>query len=51
MIELNPQREEYIKARGKVVSNACPGSGKTTTIAYKLHILIENEKAMRIPEE
>jgi DNA helicase-2/ATP-dependent DNA helicase PcrA len=43
MIELNKQRQDYVDARGKVVLNACPGSGKTTTIAYKLHILIENE--------
>ena len=40
MIELNKQRQDYVDARGKVVLNACPGSGKTTTIAYKLHILI-----------
>lgn len=43
MIELNKQRQDYIDARGKIVLNACPGSGKTTTIAYKLHTLIENE--------
>lgn len=43
MIDLNKQKQDYIDARGKVVLNACPGSGKTTTIAYKLHSLIENE--------
>lgn len=43
MIDLNPQRQAYINARGKVVLNACPGSGKTTTIAYKLHTLVEKE--------
>lgn len=43
MIDLNKQRQDYIDVRGKVVLNACPGSGKTTTIAYKLHTLIENE--------
>ena len=43
MIDINPQRESYINARGKVVLNACPGSGKTTTIAYKLHTLIKKE--------
>ena len=42
MIDLNDEKEAYINARGKVVLNACPGSGKTTTIAYKLHTLIEN---------
>tara|TARA_R110002049_G_scaffold247412_1_gene421576 strand:+ start:2897 stop:4624 length:1728 start_codon:yes stop_codon:yes gene_type:complete len=39
--ENSPEREEYLKARGKVMLNACPGSGKTTTIAYKLKQLIE----------
>ena len=43
MIDLNHQREAYITTRGKVVLNACPGSGKTTTIAYKLHTLVEKE--------
>lgn len=40
--EHNAEREAYIKARGKIVLNACPGSGKTTTIAYKLTQLTEN---------
>lgn len=43
MIEINSQREKYINARGKVILNACPGSGKTTIISYKLHQLIEND--------
>lgn len=43
MIDLNTQKEAYVNARGKVVLKACPGSGKTTTIAYKLHTLIETE--------
>lgn len=43
MFNLNAQREAYIKARGKVVLNASPGSGKTTIIAYKLHTLVEKE--------
>ncbi|MGM0409067.1 MAG: UvrD-helicase domain-containing protein [Bacteroidota bacterium] len=30
---------KYLSARGKVVLNACPGSGKTTSIAYKLQEL------------
>lgn len=38
-IELNNQREEYINARGRIVLNACPGSGKTTCLVYKLGIL------------
>ncbi|KAA3620529.1 MAG: ATP-dependent helicase [Flavobacterium sp.] len=39
--ENSPERQEYLKTRGKIVLNACPGSGKTTTIAYKLIQLIE----------
>lgn len=34
--ELSETIEKYIAARGKIFLNACPGSGKTTTIAYKL---------------
>jgi superfamily I DNA/RNA helicase len=32
----NDERLAYLKARGKVILNACPGSGKTTTIAKKI---------------
>lgn len=32
----NKQRLAYLEARGKVILNACPGSGKTTTIAKKI---------------
>lgn len=31
----------YIDARGKIVLNACPGSGKTTTVAYKISELLK----------
>lgn len=34
--DLTDERKAYIEATGKVVLNACPGSGKTTTIAHKL---------------
>lgn len=43
MIDLDTQKESYINSRGKVVLKACPGSGKTTTIAFKLHTLIEKD--------
>jgi len=33
------ERKAYLEASGKVVLNACPGSGKTTTIAQKLILL------------
>ena len=36
MFEINDEIEEYLNARGKVILNACPGSGKTTSVAYKL---------------
>jgi len=39
--ELNEQRKAYLEARGKIVLNACPGSGKTTAIAKKLMLLQE----------
>ena len=32
----NEERLAYLRARGKVILNACPGSGKTTTIAKKI---------------
>lgn len=32
----NDERRAYLNARGKVILNACPGSGKTTTIAKKI---------------
>lgn len=40
--ELNEEREKYLLTKGKIVLNACPGSGKTTIIAKKL-VLLENE--------
>lgn len=40
----NEERLAYLQARGKVILNACPGSGKTTTIAKKiLNLEISNE--------
>lgn len=39
--EITPQRQTFLDARGKIVLNACPGSGKTTTIAKKLMLLQE----------
>jgi len=32
----NEERLAYLQARGKVILSACPGSGKTTTIAKKI---------------
>jgi len=36
VFEHNTERDAYLAIRGKVVLNACPGSGKTTIVAYKL---------------
>jgi len=38
-IQITTQRQAYFDARGKVILNACPGSGKTTCIVYKLSLL------------
>jgi DNA helicase II / ATP-dependent DNA helicase PcrA len=40
--DMNEEREQYIYQRGKIVVNACPGSGKTTSVGYKLMNLISN---------
>lgn len=37
--EMTTQRIAYFSARGKVILNACPGSGKTTCIIHKLALL------------
>lgn len=42
--EFTAQRKAYLEARGKVVLNACPGSGKTTAIAKKLMLLQDEYK-------
>ena len=34
--DLTPERRDYINARGYTLLTACPGSGKTTSSAYKL---------------
>lgn len=39
--EITADNKAYIEARGKIVLNACPGSGKTTAISYKLTKLTE----------
>ena len=34
--DITPQRQAYLEARGYTILNACPGSGKTTSIVKKL---------------
>lgn len=38
-LDITPERKAYFEARGKVILNACPGSGKTTCIIHKLQQL------------
>ena len=38
-VESNIELENYLKTRGKVILNACPGGGKTTAIALKIALL------------
>lgn len=39
IFDITPEREAYLNARGKIVLNACPGSGKTTCIIHKVDML------------
>lgn len=39
--DITEQRRAYLDARGFTILTACPGSGKTTSIVYKLKSLIE----------
>lgn len=41
-ITLSNEQNIYIQASGKVILNACPGSGKTTTVAHKLYSLVQD---------
>lgn len=41
-ITLTHEQNIYVNTSGKVILNACPGSGKTTTVAHKLHNLTQS---------
>lgn len=43
-ITLSDEQKVFIQTSGKVILNACPGSGKTTTVAHKIYSLIQNWK-------
>ena len=45
--EITPQRQAFLDARGKIVLNACPGSGKTTAIAKKI-MLLQDEYTSKV---
>lgn len=38
--DVTPDNRPYLEARGKIILNACPGSGKTTAISYKILTLL-----------
>lgn len=41
-VVLSEEQRIYVQSSGKVILNACPGSGKTTTVAHKLFSLTQN---------
>jgi len=41
-IKLSDEQKVYVQTPGKVILNACPGSGKTTTVVHKIYSLIQN---------
>ena len=43
--ELTEERKKYLDARGHTILQACPGSGKTTSIVYKLHSICREVEA------
>ena len=45
MIEkMTEEQKEFLEAEGRVVIKACPGSGKTYTVAHKLLLYVDNWK-------
>lgn len=45
--EVTVERRKYIEAKGFSILTACPGSGKTTSIAFKLGLL-NNDRSNRV---
>jgi superfamily I DNA/RNA helicase len=41
-VVLSEEQRVYVQSSGKVILNACPGSGKTTTVTHKLFSLTQN---------
>lgn len=44
--EITEERRRYLDARGYTILMACPGSGKTTSIVYKLKQIIKELEAL-----
>ena len=42
--KMTEEQKEFLVAEGKVVVKACPGSGKTYTVAHKLLSYVNNWK-------
>lgn len=42
--QLTEEQKKFLTAEGKVVVKACPGSGKTYSVAHKLLSYIDNWK-------
>jgi superfamily I DNA/RNA helicase len=42
--KMTEEQKEFLDAEGKVVVKACPGSGKTYTVAHKLLSYVDNWK-------
>ena len=42
--QLTEEQKKFLAAEGKVVVKACPGSGKTYSVAHKLLSYIDNWK-------
>lgn len=49
-IVLSEEQRIYVQTSGKVILNACPGSGKTTTVAHKLFSLTQNWDNDNLPK-
>ena len=44
--EITDERKTYLEKRGKIVLNACPGSGKTSSIVKKLKVIQEDSSSL-----
>jgi len=49
-VVLSEEQRIYVQTSGKVILNACPGSGKTTTVAHKLFSLTQNWDNDNLPK-
>ena len=45
--DLNPQQRQICMDEGNILLTACPGSGKTRTLTYKLAYIVEKNNNSR----